>query len=140
MKGILPSNILEKMRPQDRPKGSAGMTTEEAQQKFRVGEEKKLQKLVNDYLFMRGIYFETDRFGKRTGAKAGRPDFRICYRGRFLAVECKAMRGVTSTDQIKTIQRIEDSGGMAVIIYSLSELQSALIRIDEQVNLLPGAK
>ena len=123
---ILPDNILRRMRPKDRPQGNAGRTADECRERWRSGEEKKLQAVIANFLTLKGIYFEWDRMDKRTSGKKGRPDFRLCYRGRFIAVECKASGGILSREQAITMSEIRNNGGVAVVAYGLPDVLLAL--------------
>lgn len=132
---ILPENILSKMAPKDRASlGKSGITAAEAQAKFQAGEEKKLQGLIANYLGLHQIYFEVDRMDRRTSGKRGRPDFRLCYRGRFIGIECKAANGKLSPEQQKTLDEIKASGGLAIVAYSLADVQDALLAADQLEN------
>jgi hypothetical protein len=56
-------------------------------------------------------------FPNMTGyGRAGIPDIIACVRGRFLAIECKAGKGQTTALQDRELERIEDSGGFAIVI------------------------
>jgi hypothetical protein len=132
---ILPENILRRMDPKDRAKfGKGGITATEAQETFRRGEEKKLQSLIANYLNLQEIYFETDRMDRRTSGAKGRPDFRICYRGRWIAVECKAQGGHLSKEQASTLERIRQCGGIAIVAFGLDAVQQALRSIDSEIT------
>ncbi len=66
------------------------------------------------------------------GAK-GVPDFIICYRGVFLAVEAKSGPGRQPTKlQLHQMKKIRFAGGIAIVIHSdnLSELVDILDKID----------
>lgn len=132
---VIPNHVLERMSATDRRKfGKAGMTAAECREKFQRGEENKLQSLVANFLNLRGIYFETDRMDRRTSGKKGRPDFRICYRGRWIAVECKADGGVLSPEQVTTLAAIRKSGGVAIVAFGLPAVQAALRELDAEIN------
>ncbi len=124
-----PDSFISKMGRNDRPR--KWVTQVEAETTYIAGEERKLQNLIANYLSFHGIYFEHDRMDKRTRGKVGRPDFRICYRGRFLAIECKSVYGALSSEQAAELVRIRDSGGIASVAYSLDDVQLALRQIDE---------
>lgn len=49
--------------------------------------------------------------------KHGCPDFLICFRGRFLAIECKAEDGMhpTALQEIQ-LKQIEDAGGVTWVV------------------------
>lgn len=48
--------------------------------------------------------------------RVGIPDIICCYRGLFIAIECKAGKGKTTALQAREIISIEDRGGIALII------------------------
>jgi len=47
---------------------------------------------------------------------SGVPDFLCCVRGRFLAIEAKAGKGVPTALQDKNIKQIIASGGLAIVV------------------------
>jgi hypothetical protein len=108
--------------------GKAAMTGAQAQARFANGEENKLHKLVKSYLDIYRIYYECEPFGRRTAVKAGRPDFRLCYRGKFVGIELKTVAGVVSREQTETLDAIRAGGGMAAVCYSLQDVIDLLRR------------
>ena len=121
------------MSPADRRAlGKLGMTAEEARERWAAGEEKKLQSLIANFLNLKEIYFETDRMDRKTSGKVGRPDFRICYRGRWIGVECKAEGGTLSPEQKATLEKIRKNGGVAIVAFGLPAVQEALRAIDKE--------
>lgn len=58
----------------------------------------------------------------------GVPDFILCYKGRFVAVECKApgKRSTVTPLQERNIAGINASGGVAYVATSLEEFLSGL--------------
>lgn len=106
-------------------------TAEETREMWARGEEKKLQSLIANFLNMRDIYFEIDRMDRKTSGKVGRPDFRICYRGCWLAIECKAEGGKLSKEQAATLEKIRKNGGVAIVAFGLPAVQEALRNIDQ---------
>ena len=106
--------------------GKAGMTGAEGQARFANGEEGKLHKIVKSYLDIYRIYYECEPFGRRTAVKAGRPDFRLCYRGRFVGIELKTIAGIVSKEQVDTMDAIRAGGGIAAVCYSLQDVISVL--------------
>jgi hypothetical protein len=111
------------MSDEDRKQfGREGMTGDEAQARFANGEENKLHRIVRSYLDIYRIYYECEPFGRRTAVKAGRPDFRLCYRGRFIGIELKTVAGVVSREQTETLDAIRAGGGMAAVCYSLQDV------------------
>jgi hypothetical protein len=137
MNGPFPDSFISKMEKKDRPRG--WMPYDEAKKKFIAGEERKLQSLVANYLNLHAIYFEQDRMDKRTSGKKGRPDFRCCYRGRFLAIECKAESGRLSSEQAVELARIRKSGGYTCVAMLLEDVQGALREIDYEIKVTDDA-
>ena len=108
--------------------GKQGMTGAEAQTRFANGEENKLHKVVRSYLDIYRIYYECEPFGRRTSVKAGRPDFRLCHKGRFIGIELKTVAGVVSREQTETLDAIRAGGGIAAVCYSLQDVIDLLRR------------
>ena len=48
--------------------------------------------------------------------QSGVPDFLICHKGRFIAVEAKAGKGKTTLLQEAHLERIRTAGGITMII------------------------
>ena len=72
--------------------------------------KKKVKKILEDH----GAYYAMP-IGAGFG-NAGVPDFLICFKGRFIAVECKANGGKTTKLQAKHLEDIRAAGGVAVVI------------------------
>ncbi len=129
--GILSDGFLKALPLEERKRlGKAGMTAEEACATFKRGEEIKLQRLCMNWLLLHDIYFEWDRVDKRTSGKKGRADFRICFKGRWISAECKAVGEKLSTQQSEQAARLARSDGVFLVIFSLEELIKALREID----------
>lgn len=60
---------------------------------------------------------------------AGIPDIICCYNGRFIAFEVKTEKGRATELQKATIAKINDSGGVAVIVRSVAEVKEIMGRI-----------
>ena len=48
--------------------------------------------------------------------RAGVPDIIVCYRGLFVAVECKAGKGRTTALQERELAAIRKANGVAVVV------------------------
>ena len=48
--------------------------------------------------------------------RSGIPDIISCYKGRFIAIECKAGKNQPTALQVDNIKRIRASGGIAVVV------------------------
>ena len=88
--------------------------------------EKKVKTAVSRLLVEMGIYFfmpAANGFGR-----AGIPDIICCFGGRFIAIECKAGKGVTTALQDRELAAIRTAGGMAVVVNetNIDELKEKL--------------
>lgn len=95
--------------------------------------EKKVKKAVVDTLKLyKNLYYFYPVMGGY-GA-AGIPDIVVCYRGYFIAVECKAGKGKTTALQDKNLKQIRDAEGIAIVVNeeNLQELQDILNVILEE--------
>lgn len=63
---------------------------------------------------------------------AGLPDLIVCYQGRFFGVEVKMPGNKPSKIQRHVHRRIEQAGGVAVVVYSVREALTAVILHDTQ--------
>ena len=89
--------------------------------------EKKVKNAVVDILKLyKNLYYFYPVMGGY-GA-AGIPDIVVCYRGYFIAVECKAGKGKTTALQDKNLKQIKDAGGVSLVVNeeNLQELQEIL--------------
>jgi Holliday junction resolvase len=78
------------------------MTTPESKVKAKVV---AMLKEVKAYYF----FPSTGGYGR-----SGVPDIVACFRGRFLAIECKAGKNEPTALQHREIKRINDAGGAAI--------------------------
>jgi hypothetical protein len=76
--------------------------------------ESKVKKKGRTILDQMGVY----HFPPFSGGygRAGIPDDIGCYRGRFIAIEYKANGGKPTALQLRELQNIRESGGIALII------------------------
>ena len=76
--------------------------------------EAKVKAKVKKVLDDRNAYYVmpvTNGYGN-----SGAPDFLVCYRGKFIGIECKAGRGKVTALQQDNLNRIADNGGSALVI------------------------
>jgi Holliday junction resolvase len=76
--------------------------------------EAKVKAAVRKLLVEFGIYHfmpAANGFGR-----AGIPDIICCFGGRFIAIECKAGKGVTTALQDKELAAIRTAGGMTMVV------------------------
>jgi Holliday junction resolvase len=76
--------------------------------------EAKVKKKVVAELKRFGTYY----FYPVTGGygSSGVPDIIVCYRGRFVAIECKSGKNKPTDLQQKNLRDISKSGGIALVI------------------------
>lgn len=65
---------------------------------------------------------------------SGVPDFLCCVAGHFFAIEAKAGKGQATALQIKNLQSIMDSGGLAMIVR-----EDNLDTLEQRIATLKGA-
>lgn len=76
--------------------------------------EKKVKDACVEIIKRYGAYYF---FAPANGyGRAGIPDIIVCYRGKFLAVECKAGYNKPTPLQEREIAEIHKAGGSAMII------------------------
>ena len=72
---------------------------------------------IRNYLRQRNIWhFMPQGTGFGTN---GIPDIIGCYKGRFIAIELKAGKGVASSAQLEFIRRVNEAGGIGFVAYDL---------------------
>lgn len=60
---------------------------------------------------------------------AGIPDLIVCYKGKFIAFECKRPGGKPTLLQKITMNKIEKAKGIARIVTSVEEVREVIERI-----------
>ena len=90
--------------------------------------EGAVKKQVRKILDAHGVYYffpATHGYGR-----SGVPDVVCCHRGRFIGIECKAGRGVPTPLQQRELRKIEEAGGVALVVNeaNLDELERVLER------------
>ena len=76
--------------------------------------EVKVKNKVKSVLKNLGAYYVMPVTGGY--GNSGAPDFLVCYKGRFIGIECKAGRNKPTALQEKNLREIEDAGGSALVI------------------------
>lgn len=80
------------------------MATPEAKVKARV------KRILHDV----GCYYVMPATGGY--GNSGVPDFLICYKGKFIGLECKANSKVPTALQYENLKKIQDNGGETLIV------------------------
>lgn len=120
--GSLPDHILSKIDAKERAKmGKSGVTRVEAEEKWKSGEESKMQALFLADMDRRGVFTIVSRFGKRTTTRKGMPDVICLYQGRACCVEVKAPGGVVSLDQDQCISDLMKAGIPVLVARSVKD-------------------
>lgn len=78
--------------------------------------EKTFENKIKKWLKENNCWF-IKYWGGGTFTRAGVPDLICCVGGYFVALEVKADKGTPSELQKVNIRRINDSGGLAFIVY-----------------------
>ena len=76
--------------------------------------ESKVKDKIKAICKSRGAYYAMPVMGGM--ASNGTPDFLICYKGRFVAVEAKAGKGKATPLQLVRLKEISKANGMALIV------------------------
>ncbi len=133
MTAILPNNILRRMDPADRAKlGKAGRTAAEVLERGEARAERELQRQIEQWLGLKGYPFYRQRMDRRTTGKVGTPDFLVCVRGRFVAIECKVGRRELTEAQSRELTSVYLHEGYAVVATSLQDAMT-ICRLAEDV-------
>jgi mevalonate kinase len=87
--------------------------------------ENQLVGKIKAYLrTVEGLFFWKEHGGQY--GTAGIPDVIVCYRGRFIAFECKTASGKPTVLQEVTIGRIRKAGGTAEVVRSVDEVKALI--------------
>ena len=95
--------------------------------------EAKVKAKVVKQLKELGAYY----FSPVTGGygRSGVPDIVACINGRFVGIECKAGKGVTTALQDKNLEAIRQSGGKAFVLNEENvDSLTTLLRIMGMLN------
>jgi len=63
---------------------------------------------------------------------SGAPDFLVCYKGKFIGIECKAGDNEPTALQYKNLNRIQTCGGMALVVNEQNIEQLKLVMESEE--------
>ena len=135
---MLPNNILKCMAPEDRkPLGKAGLTSEEALLREAFDRESKLQKLINNFLLLRGIHGVWASTHKKTTTKKGTPDFLFAFRGVPVALEVKMEGRHLEPEQEAMRQKLTDrtNGWRHYLVTSVEQVKRIIDLIESESNL-----
>lgn len=94
--------------------------------------EAKVKKRVKEVLNTLGAYYAMPATGGY--GSSGVPDFLVCYKGKFIGIECKAGGGKTTALQEKNLRLIQEAGGEAFVVNedNVTTLKSIMESLYEQ--------
>ena len=101
--------------------------------------ERDVKAQICDYLGYRGAHVikiigHLGREGERVfRQRPGILDLIVCYRGYFLGVETKTLKGKPTPRQEEEIERIQRAGGRAVVARNIEDVQIVLDEIDREM-------
>lgn len=93
--------------------------------------ETQLVQKIKDYLKTVTDCFYWKEHGGQYGT-AGIPDIIVCYRGRFIAFECKVNNNEPTVLQAVTIRKIIKAGGYALIVRSVDEVRQIIAAFEKE--------
>lgn len=72
--------------------------------------------------------------------KSGIPDLLICCNGHFIGAELKASDGTPSALQIKELRKIQQAGGIGILVYPDDELAFKMLIVKLKAQRMKEAK
>lgn len=93
--------------------------------------ESDLIKAIQNYLKKIPDLFSWKEHGGQFGT-AGIPDIIVCYRGKFIAFECKVGKNKTTVLQEITIRQMLKAGGWATVVRSVAEVREIIEALSKE--------
>jgi hypothetical protein len=93
--------------------------------------ESDLIRKISEYLKTVPNLFFWKEHGGMYGT-AGIPDLIVCYKGRFIAFECKVGKNKPTVLQEMTINQIIKAGGYAVVVRTVEEVRSIITAFEKE--------
>lgn len=102
--------------------------------------EKNFENKVKKFLDEEGCWF-LKYWGGAAYTKSGIPDLLVCCNGHFLGVEVKAPNGKPSPLQIHNLKKIDDAGGLGILLYpkdfdQFKEMVSMIVCQDPRFDII----
>ena len=96
--------------------------------------ERDIVAAVKAYLASLGrdIFFWKEHGGPY--GTSGVPDIIICYKGRFIGMECKLPDGHLTELQKRALRKINDAGGYAYRVESVEDAKEIIEMVDEEIT------
>ena len=90
--------------------------------------ESDLIRKISEYIkTVENLFFWKEHGGMY--GTAGIPDLIVCYKGRFVAFECKVGKNQPTVLQAITIKQIQAAKGTAVVVRSVDEVREIISAI-----------
>ena len=95
--------------------------------------ERDIVAAVKKYLTSLGedVFFWKEHGGPY--GTSGIPDIIVCYKGRFIGMECKLPGGRLTELQKRAIAKINRAGGIARRVESVADAQSIIRLVDDEL-------
>ena len=93
--------------------------------------ESELIKRIENYLKTVPELFFWKEHGGMYGT-AGIPDIIVCYKGRFIGLECKVGKNTATVLQEQTIKQILRAGGYALVVRSVEEVKEIIRAFEKE--------
>lgn len=89
-----------------------------------MGTEKNFETRIKTFLKNQGCWYvkywsgaTQTKEGMKKFTKDGVPDILCCFEGHFVGIEVKAPKGKPSRLQIYNLKKIDEAGGIAILLY-----------------------
>lgn len=93
--------------------------------------ESDLIRKIGEYLKTVPDLFFWKEHGGQYGT-AGIPDIIVCYRGKFIAFECKVGNNKPTVLQAITVRQILKAGGYALVVRTLEEVRQVITALSKE--------
>lgn len=109
-----------------------------------MAKESEIKRAILDYLRIKpntstfpiattGMFDPVQRRFRKSTMRLGTPDIIVCYRGRFVALEVKAERGVVSPNQKEILKEIASCGGISRVVKSVDDVAMLFNELDKEI-------
>ena len=93
--------------------------------------ESDLRRKIGEYLkSVPNLYFWKEHGGMY--GTAGIPDLIVCYKGRFIGLECKVGKNKPTVLQAVTIKQIINAGGYATVVRTVEEVREIIRAFEKE--------
>lgn len=93
--------------------------------------ESDLIRKISEYLKTIPNLFFWKEHGGMYGT-AGIPDLIVCYKGRFIGLECKVGKNKPTVLQAVTVKQIINTGGYATVVRTVEEVRTIIRAFEKE--------